>query len=198
MDEIPGGALSNAAARIAEAQRTPITTGYVRKDLDGREGYAAVIEANVHAPRLWRTFEVLVSALLPAVAAPIVGVFREEPVLGDYTTRDAALAALQPYADALTHDGFLEFGCIFQHAGRTDEVFVPSAKFIRIWTNAPDQAEDVLRSEGIPLMPDLRFVDEFPLVREAQPFDGQQSGWYAVVESLRGQFRQLPDPPFDE
>jgi hypothetical protein len=197
IDEIPGGAPSNARARIEEAQRTLVTTGFVRVDQPATKGFTAVFEANVHAPRLWTVFTALVNALLPEAAAALVGVIREDPVLGDYTRRDAALAVLAPYADILVHDGFLEFGCMFQRSGRTEEVFVPSAKYIRIWTNKPDQAEAVLREHGIVHVPNLRFIDEFPLVREAQPFDGHESGWYPVVEALRSRLRALPDPPAD-
>jgi hypothetical protein len=77
-------------------------------------------------------------------------------------------------------------------------VFVPSAKFIRIWTNTPERAEAALEVEGIPSVYGLRFIDEFPLVREAQPFAGQSSGWFAVLEELRTAFATLPLPDADE
>lgn len=197
IDEIPGGAPSNAAARVAEAHRTPITTGFVRVDRPGAEGYSTVVEANVHASTLWTIFADLVNELLPEAAAPIVGIIDEDPELGAYTRRAAALDVLAPYADLLVHDGFLEFGCMFQRAGRTEEVFVPSAKFLRIWTNHPERAERVLARHGVPHVPALRFIDEFPLVREAQPYGGTDSGWYPVVEELREKFRALPEPPSD-
>ena len=188
------GAPSDAAARVAEAHRTQVTTGYVRITRPEAVGYTHVVEANVHATELWTVFAALTEALLPSVAAPIVGVIDEDPILGQYTTKAAALASLAPYADSLAHDGFLEFGCMFQRAGRTEEVFVPSAKFLRIWTNQPDVAATVLEGHGIPEHPALRFIDEFPLVREAQEFQGRQSGWYAVIEELRRSFASLPEP----
>ena len=197
LDEIPGGAPSDAAARVAEAQRTPITTGFVRIDRPDAQGYSSVVEANVHASNLWTIFVDLVNTLLPEAAAPIVGVIDEDPELGQYTRRQAALDVLAPYAEFLVHDGFLEFGCMFQRAGHTEEVFVPSAKFLRIWTNHPDRAEGVLTRHGIPNLPGLRFIDEFPLVREAQPYGDTDSGWYPVIEELREKFRALPEPPAD-
>jgi hypothetical protein len=193
-EEIPAGAPADANDRVAEAQRTVVTTGYVRNDHDGTAGYTAVVEANVHAADLFRMFSELVAALLPSVTAPMVGVIDEDPLLGKYTHRSSALAVLAPYADPLTHDGFLEFGCIFQHRGRIEEVFVPSAKFIRVWTNSPESTEAVLVRNGITAHPALRFVDEFPLVREAQPFAGATSGWSVVLDELREKFAQLPDP----
>lgn len=197
LDEIPGGAPSDAAARVAEAARTPVTTGFVRIERADARGYTAVVEANVHASSLWTVFVALVNELLPEAAAPIVGVIDEDAVLGDYTRRDAAVGVLAPYADILVHDGFLEFGCMFQRAGRTEEVFVPSAKFLRIWTNHPERAERVLLGHGIPHVPGLRLVDEFPLVREAQPYGGSETGWYPVVEELREKLHALPEPPPD-
>lgn len=197
IDEIPGGAPSDAAERVAEAQRTPVTTGFVRIDRPNAQSYSAVVEANVHAPSLWAVFTDLVSELLPAAAAPIVGIIEEDPILGDYTRRDAAISVLAPYADALVHDGFLEFGCIFQRAGKTEEVFVPSAKFIRIWTSHPEHAERVFARHGIPQVPGLRFIDEFPLVREPQPYGDEVSGFYSVMEELRERFHALPAPPSD-
>jgi hypothetical protein len=198
VDEIPGGAPSDAAARLVDAQITLVTTGYVRLDREDVAGYSAVVEANVQPANLWHVFQSLVVALLPDVAAPIVGAIDEEPLLGAYTSRDAALAVLAPYADALVHDGFLEFGCMFQLRGVTEEVFVPSAKFIRIWTNTPARAEAALEAAGIPSVHNLRFIDEFPLVREAQPFAGQTSGWFAVLDELRIAFLALPPAESDE
>ena len=191
-DEIPDGAPSDAAARVIDAHITPVTTGYVRIDREDATGYSAVVEANVQPADLWRVFQSLVVALLPEVAAPIAGAIDEEPLLGTYTSRDEALAVLAPYAEPLVHDGFLEFGCMFQLRGVTEEVFVPSAKFIRIWTNYPERAEVVLEAAGIPSVHNLRFIDEFPLVREAQTFAGQTSGWFTVLEALRVAFAALP------
>ena len=197
LDEIPGGAPSDAAARIVDAHITPVTTGYVRIDHQDAVGYSAVVEANVQPSDLWTVFQSLVRALLPDVAAPIVGAIDEEPLLGVYTSRDEALAALAPFADVLVHDGFLEFGCMFQLRGVTEEIFVPSAKFIRIWTNTPERAEAVLEAAGIPNVHDLRFIDEFPLVREAQPFADQTAGWFAVLEELRANFAELTPAEFE-
>jgi hypothetical protein len=196
MEEIPGGAPSDAATRVAEAQRTPITTGFRIEPREGA-GFSAVVEANVQPTHLWAVFVDLVNELLPAAAAPIVGVIDEDPELGDYTTRQAAIDVLSPYADALVHDGFLEFGCMFQRAGRTEEVFVPSAKFLRIWTNHPERVERVFRRHAIPHVAALRFIDEFPLVRQAQPFGDTESGWYPVIEALRHRLHDLPEPPPD-
>jgi len=97
----------------------------------------------VHAPSLWDVFRDLALAILPAVASPIVGVRDEKPIYGPYTDRDSALAVFEPHLRHLVHDAFLEFGIIFQHRGATEEIFVPYAKYLRIWTNKPADVRSV-------------------------------------------------------
>ena len=193
-DEIPEGASADWAPRVEEAHRTTITTGYTRREVEGEE-FTTVFEANVHAPDLWRVFAALVNALLPAAAAPIAGMKSEDPILGDYTTREAALRVLEHYQDPLVHDGFLEFGCIYQRGGRTEEVFVMAPKFMRIWTNTPERAEEVLEAHGIVKIDELRFVDEFPHVSEAQRYKGESPAWAIVLEELGIELFILPPPP---
>src|SRR5262249_9853247 len=149
-------------SRLANAR---ITTGYLlHPHTEG--GFTAFLEANVHADRVWEVFQALARALLPEVSAPIVGVKEEDPILGPYTDRDAALAAFEPYAESLQHDGLLEFGAIFQLRGRTEEVFVPAAKYLKIWTNEPRVAMTVLERHGIPRVESLEFIDQYPRVSE--------------------------------
>jgi hypothetical protein len=119
----------------------------------------------------------------------------EEPVLGPYTTREAALEVLEPFKDHLQHDGFLEFGVIFQHQGRTEEVFVDTVKYLKIWTNQPALVTALLLKHRIPEVIGLQFIDDYPRVTEAIPLDGQQSGWYVVMEALKERFESLPPAP---
>jgi hypothetical protein len=189
-EEVPA-AHADAYGRIREAR---ITTGFVRK-ATGLGGYTDIIEANVHASRLFAVFRDVGEAIIPSAAAPIVGFKGEDPLLGPYTTRDAALAVLEPYAEPLQHDGFLEFGIIFQRGGRTEEVFIPNVKFLRIWTSRPDDVVSVLCRHGVPEMPDLQFIDEYPRVSQALPFEGHEAGWFPVLEALKERFQSLPDPP---
>lgn len=186
-DEFPAGHESDRE-RIARAR---ITTGYVRRNHAG-QGFRAFFEANVHAPRLWDAFRTLAEALLPDVAAPIVGVTDEDPILGPYTSRAAALAALEPHAHALQHDGFLEFGLIFQTAGVTEEVFVRSAKYLQVWTNHPDRSEEAFARIGLPEVPELQFIDQYPLVSESLLTPEGNAEWPDVVEQIRMAFEALP------
>jgi hypothetical protein len=171
----------------------------VRREHAG-EGFRAFFEANVHAPRLWHAFRTLAEALLPEVAAPIVGVKEEDPILGPYTSRAAALAVLEPHAYHLQHDGFLEFGLVYQMAGVTEEVFVRSVKYLQVWTNHPDRAAETFAQLGLPEVPDLQFIDEYPRVSESLQTREGNAEWPDVVEQLRVAFDGLPpaeDRPAD-
>ncbi len=189
-DEIPAPR-DEALARIASAR---ITTGYVQKSVE-KVGYSNVFEANVHASKVWDVFRALVEAIVPEAAAPIVGLKEDEPVLGPYTTRAAALGVLEPYREPLQHDGLLEFGVIFQLKGRTEEVFVHPAKWLQIWTNKPHRTIEVLEAHGIPSVPALQFIDEYPRVSETLPYEGHSTGWFPIVERLKAEFKSLPEPP---
>jgi hypothetical protein len=179
-NEFPRG-YEEARARIASAN---VTTGWTQKESESG-GFAAYFEVNVHAPRLWQLVRDLARAILPEAAAPIVGLKDEEPILGPYTTRDAAIAVFEPFVEFLQHDGFLEFGLIFQRAGRTEEVFVESVKYLKVWTNQPTVVQAVLREHALPEVMDLQFIDEFPRVSESLRTTEGNARWPEAFEGLR-------------
>jgi hypothetical protein len=187
-DEIPAGVSPEVLADLANAR---LTTGYLlHSHTEG--AFTAFLEANVHADRVWAVFQDLARALLPEVAAPIVGVKDDEPLLGPYTDRDAAIAVFEPYVEALQHDGLLELGAIFQYRGRTEEVFVRAAKYLQIWTNEPRIAMTVLERHGIPRVESLQFLDQYPRVSETSRLPDGSAGWRTVVEGLTAAFETLP------
>lgn len=178
-------------ARIAAAN---ITTGWVETDFADR-GYAAYFEVNVHAPHVWQVVRDIAEAILPNAAAPIVGRKDEEPVLGPYTTRDAAVAVFEPFVKSLQHDGFIAFGLIFHRGGRTEEVFVEFVKYLKIWTNRPTAVRAVLSRHALPEVPGLQFIDEYPRISERLATPQGDAGWPEPFDGLRDAFAQLPPPP---
>ena len=187
-DEIPASREVEVTRKLAGVD---IRTGYLVKP--GKRGaFAVLIEANVHAHDVWRVVRALAEALLPQVAAPLIGIKGEKTVLGPYTDRDAALAVFDPYVEDLQHDGFLEFGIMFQTNGRTEEVFVRSAKYLQIWTNQTQTARATLEAHGVPHSTELQFIDEFPSVRERLTGEDGTGGWPTVLEGLKAAFELLP------
>ena len=155
----------DSSDRLARIQSANITTGFVlATNVD--PGFFAYIEANVHADEVWAVFETLSSRLLPEVSAPLVGWKDGEATLGPYTDKKAALAVLRPHTESLQHDGFIEFGLMFQQDGKTEEVMVKASKDLRIWTNNPKLATETLSTLGIPSVEKLEFIDQYPRVTE--------------------------------
>lgn len=187
-EEIPPG------SELGDATTARLMTGFVSHAQPPDKPYAALIEANVHAPSMWPVFREVAETILPPSAAPIVGVKGDEPTFGPYTTREAALDVLAGYHEHLVHDGLMEFGVIFQWQGRTEEVFVPAAKYFRIWTNHPDAVRAVLVRHGLPEVERLAFLDEYPRVSETLLQPDGSAGWVPVLESLRAAFGRLPPP----
>lgn len=188
-EEFPAG----HDAEIARVREARITTGY--RCLPNAGGaYAAYLEANAHAINLYPLFHDLVFTLLPRSAAPIIGLKGEEPHLGPYTIRAAALRLFDPHIQALQHDGLVAFGVIAQHDGKTEEVFVQPSKHLQVWTNQPQAAREVFAHHRIPEVPELQVLAQYPLVSE--PLDSQEGtpAPREVVERVRAGFAELPPP----
>lgn len=188
-DEVP----AYAHADVARGAQANITPGFVLHP--GKPpAFDVFAEANVDAPMLWEVFDALVRALLPSVAAALIG-FKddEEPHKAHYSERDLALAEFFPYRDALANDGFLTFGMIFQHEGATEEVFVEPAKCLKIWSSRPHVIREVFAGFGIPELSELSFLDEFPRVTEQIPFEDVSPGYVRVHDALQAAFATLPE-----
>ncbi|MEA3106847.1 MAG: hypothetical protein QOI88_1452, partial [Gammaproteobacteria bacterium] len=164
-----------------------ITTGFVLTT-SADPGFSTYIEANAHADEIWSVFETLASRLLPDVASPLVGWKDEEATLGPYTEKAAALDVLRAHAESLQHDGFIEFGLMFQQGGKTEEVMVKGSKDLRIWTNNPAVATETLLALGIPSIEKLQFIDEYPRVTERLVGDPSSQ---ETISAIVGAFQSL-------
>ena len=174
-------------ALVAQAR---LVTGFVSRDARS-DSFSTYFEANVHASDIWQCFSDLVSALLPEVAAPLIQFKGEEPIYGPYVKRAEALAAFQPHAMFLQHEGYLGFGMMFQYQGRTEEVFVHNAKYLKVWTNQPEAARNVFMAHEVKEVPDLHFIDEYPMVTEALLNADGKIVHPEVLAAIEAAFREL-------
>lgn len=191
-NEVPAD-MREQLVRIEDAN---ITTGYTLTVSDGTP-FSSYLEANIHANNIFSVFRELAWALLPDVAAPIIGFKDEEPDFGPYTDRAWAVGVFEPHIDALQNDGFLEFGIVHQSETAFEEIFVASSKYFKIWTNNGARAEEVLNKAGIPQCDTLQFIDEFPMVSTSLDNDGN-AAWANPFNSIKGEFLRLPKPSIDE
>jgi hypothetical protein len=183
-DEVPRSS-HEAVERIAGAR---ITTGFVSK-ASPSAAFSTYFEANVHADEVWTVFERLAASLLPDIAAPLIGWKDADATLGPYTDKLAALSVFLPHKESLQHDGYIEFGLMFQTDEVTEEIFVKAAKYFQIWTNQPDIAEAALAAAGVPKVGGLQFIDEFPRVTERLT---DAPGSEETISAIASAFRDLP------
>jgi hypothetical protein len=176
---------SRLVEKIAGAH---ITIGFIKKP--GKDsGYSAYFEANVHADRVWTTFEALSAVLLSEVAAPLIGWKDADPTFGPYTDKKAALDVLRLHAESLQHDGYIQFGLMHQADTLTEEIFVMPSKYLQIWTNQPELTASTLLLSGVSPVESLQFIDEFPHVTERLK-DGPSST--EVIARIKSDFNNLP------
>lgn len=179
---------SDRLEKLAKLASAKILTGFVMSSVDN-PSFTAYLEANIHADKVWPVFETLAAQLLPDVVAPLVGWKDEDPTLGPYTDKSAALAALRPYAESLQHDGYIEFGLMHQSEGKTDEILVKPSKYLQIWTNQPALVAEALVSMRIPRAEKLQFIDEFPMVTERLAGDPSSN---EAITKIVAAFSALP------
>jgi len=185
--EVPGCS-DEDIRKLADAE---ILTGFVLRRIEGKP-YSAQIEANVHASKIWQAVLELADVLLPQVTAPIIGWKDNEPTFGRYTHRSEAIACFTPFIESLQHDGFIEFGLIFQFNGVTEEIFVKPAKYIQLWTNRPEVAVSKLRELGLHQADRLHFLDEYPRITETPP---SLPRTHQVVSAITTSFETLSEVP---
>jgi hypothetical protein len=185
-NEIPG----DPTEVLERVSRARIMTGYKLQKTEGKP-FDTYIEANVHASSVFDVFRKLSFALMPDVAAPLIGIKEDEPVFGPYTDLALALAMFEPYIDLLQNDGFLEFGLVHQSKLAFEEIFVASSKYFKIWTNNSGAAQEVLQKSGIPESEALEFIDEYPMVSLSVDRK-RNAAWGDPYYSIQNEFAKLP------
>jgi hypothetical protein len=184
-EDLPKKDRAEKLTRIAAAR---ITTGYVAKTV-ADAGYSTYFEINAHADEVWKVFEALAARLLSDVAAPLIGWKDAEPTIGIYTEKAAAISLFSPHVESLQHDGFIQFGLMFQSEGKTEEILVKGSKDLQVWTNQPAICEETLLALGLSKVEALQFIDEFPRVTERLVGDPSSQ---EIISSITNSFEALP------
>jgi hypothetical protein len=179
--------------QVAAAQRARFVAGYVLTEPTAEKGYTAYAEINVHAPAVWRLFQTLVAGLLPEHCALLIGVKDEALHHRPYRPKLALLGALEPYGQALARDTFLQFGLIWQRSGKTEEVFVEPAKYLKVWTNRPSLLVHVLAESGLNRAERLAFLDEYPRVTEPVSHPPEMYRYDELIERVLRAEGELPE-----
>jgi hypothetical protein len=149
---------ARAAARIEP--------GYVLTIPTEPKPFTFYARCNLHTDQLWAAFEAF-AACLPDDVGLLLGFKDEAPLRVAYRRRDETMPTLRLYRRELSCDPFLECGLIHQVDGRTEEVYIASAKYLRVWGNDLSLFRGTASALGLEEIPELRFVDQFPLTSHA-------------------------------
>ena len=178
---------------VAASHRARFTAGYVLTETRAERGFAAYAEINVHAPQVWHLFGSLVATLLPEHAALLIGVKDGDLYHRPYRSKPALLRALEAYGEALARDTFVQFGLIWQRSGRTEEVFVEPAKYLKVWTNRPALLAQVLAQAGLNQAERLEFLDQYPRATEAVSHPPEMYRYEELIERVLAADGELPE-----
>ena len=152
--------------RIAAAQYARIQEGYTVKLADDASlPFSFFSEINVNNSRLFPLFMRLLEPL-PEIVSFIFSHIDEEAHYSEYRNKAEVIALLSRFELELTKDGFFEFGIIYQDQEQLQEVFVKRAKYLQCWASDMDAFLDVMNEFGLHHVPDLNFMDEYPMVTE--------------------------------
>jgi hypothetical protein len=188
-DDLPAGTdLATADAARAAARIEP---GYTIELLSAPSRFTYFARCNVDNDDLFGVFEALV-AKLPEPIGTIVGPKGEEPDFLPYAARADVMRILRLYRNEIVRDPFLECGVTHQVDGKSDEVFIAAAKYLRVWGNDVAAFRRTMAGLGLEEIPDLRFVDEFPLTSQAlRVVEPGALHYVDVLEELAERVRDL-------
>lgn len=163
LEEIPGPDTDRSPvwARLRNARIAPGFTFVQSPPGERFRGYA---EINVNASEIWAVFHALCSALLGSDVSLIAGDMDDEPVPIVSGDTSMILNALERHRYQLAHDGFLQFGLLYDQGDELAEVFVTPTKHFKVWLNDENRFRSLMYDHGLPQRETMEFVDEYPRV----------------------------------
>jgi hypothetical protein len=163
-DEVPKN--EETFERIRARESAKIVQGYTIKANENPGLFTFFSEVNVNVDQLWPLF-IHLMLQLPEDIALVYGPKDEELNFSKYVDKFELLNILTPLEIELTHDGFLEFGVIYNDERMLEEVLVAPSKYIQYWGADVERFKQSMHEFSIYEVPDLQFIDEFPLVTES-------------------------------
>ena len=153
--------------RIEKSKTANLVEGFVLYQNETHDlPFNFFAEINVDNDRLWDLF----SALLLQLPDEICLVFNQkddEPNYSGYADKYVVFNQLQACKIELVEDGLLEVGALFNDEDFMEEVFIKSPKYIQYWGMDESRFKKTMAEYEILEVPELNFIDEYPLVTEA-------------------------------
>lgn len=164
-DEVPKQ--EDILNRIAASKSASIVEGYVFHYNETHElPFRFFAEINVDNQRLWHLFKTLLLQL-PDEICVVYNYKDEESAYTGYAYKYEVLNKLELYQLEITQDGFLEVGALCKDDTMMEEIFICSPKYLQYWGVDEQRFRETMTEFQLYEMPELNFIDQYPLVTEA-------------------------------
>jgi len=167
MDEVSSDPIMIMRMKARESAK--IVEGYAFRgnDIDEGEPYTIFSEINIDNSRLWDLFERLAEVLCYPRMKLLYKHIDEDQSNTEYVDTKEIMTKLAKYKTELTQDGFLEFGLFHKDENALIILYVKKGKFIQHWGVDTALFESVMREFSLEHIPDLNYVDQYPLMTES-------------------------------
>ena len=168
-----------------------IIEGYTIKEVVG-EKYTYYLEVNVNVDKIWNIFIAITNKIISSVAYGILGLKDEDLKLSNFTSRENLIQIFEAYSFELVNDVFLQFGIANYNYISLNEIFITNFKYIKICTDNIAIIK-ILDLFEIPVIENLNFIDEFPVVSEALTLQkvSKVRHYTEVIEKIEQKFACL-------
>jgi len=151
--------------KLKEAETAIIEPGFVFRRNDKPDAaYTFFAAINVNNAQLWEVF-VALAKLLPDEVGCIYGVFDEDNDLhySKYIDKKNALEIFGHYEREIKGDCDLQVSLVNNNDDQQLQVSISEVKYISFWGTDEGAFRKVMESFGLQEIPNLRFMDEFPV-----------------------------------
>jgi hypothetical protein len=190
MDEVSSDPIMMMRMKARESAK--IVEGYAFRgnDIDEGEPYTIFSEINIDNSRLWALFERLAEVVCyPRMKLLYKNIDDENQSNTEYVETKEIIAKLAKYKTELTQDGFLEFGLFHKDENVLIVLYVKKGKFIQHWGMDAALFESVMREFSLEHIPDLNYVDQYPLMTESlKQYNPDVLETSEVIEYLKSSF----------
>jgi len=145
-----------------------IVEGYTLKaNTSHDQPFSFYSEINIDNSSLWRLFQAVLSQMPDEVYFIYGHKDTESPFCSSYKNKFQILNLLSPFETELTQDGLVKFGVAFHNEDYFEEIFIMPAKYVQYWGVNEQKFNRLMEDFRLQMIPDLNFIDEFPLVTES-------------------------------
>lgn len=166
--------------QLARERQPFLVEGYSVKALDEPPfAYQALV--NCHNSRFWTVLSKLFSVITGPVLFTIGEYGKLGSAMGEFSVAQLSLT-LSKYSEQLANDTEIEM--LFDSAEQPIQLFVSDCKYFELYGSDEVEPRQSMLDCGIPEIPRLATIDEFPRVMTGQPLETSRSAIEAIRTEL--------------